>query len=137
MNHLDLTFIFTLNWLRIFPIVLFINKFYALTLIETIVDNLPNSLLTVVIFIVTFYLFDIFRGGSTWKPSVVPTGSHPTPSQNINNISPVTRTSLSAKQSENIGAIGTGHNLSAKPFSPQVCSVFWYLQSNDLKEIRS
>lgn len=125
MNHLDLTFIFTLNCLRIFPIVLFINKFYALTLIETIVDNLPNLLLTVVIFIVTFYLFDIFRGGSTWKPSVVTTGSYPTPSQNINNISPVTRTSLSAKPSENIGTIGTGHNLSAKPFSPQVCTLFY------------
>lgn len=127
MNHLDITFIFTLECSRIFPIVLFINEIYALTLIETIVDNLPNSLLTVVIFIITFYLFVIYRGGSTWKPSVVPTGSYSTPSQNINNISPVTRTSLSAKPSENIGAIGTGHNLSAKPFSPQVSSTIFLL----------
>lgn len=60
------------------------------------------------------------RGGSTWKPSVIPTGSFPTPSPVINNVSPVTRTSLAAQKGENIGAIGTGHNLSAKPFSPQV-----------------
>ncbi|XP_018564668.1 PDZ and LIM domain protein Zasp isoform X5 [Anoplophora glabripennis] len=60
------------------------------------------------------------RGGSTWKPSVIPTGSFPTPSPVINNVSPVTRTSLTAPKGENIGAIGTGHNLSAKPFSPQV-----------------
>ncbi|XP_044752666.1 PDZ and LIM domain protein Zasp isoform X2 [Coccinella septempunctata] len=59
----------------------------------------------------------IQRGGSTWKPSVVPTGILSTPSPTINNISPVTRTSLAAKPSENIGAIGTGHNLSAKPFA--------------------
>ncbi|KAJ8981719.1 hypothetical protein NQ317_003784 [Molorchus minor] len=59
-------------------------------------------------------------GGSTWKPSVVPTGSISTPSPVANNISPVTRTSLAANKSENIGAIGTGHNLAAKPFTPQV-----------------
>ncbi|XP_045470813.1 PDZ and LIM domain protein Zasp-like isoform X2 [Harmonia axyridis] len=59
----------------------------------------------------------IQRGGSTWKPSVVPTGILSTPSPTINNISPVTRTSLAAKPSENIGAIGTGHNVSAKPFA--------------------
>ncbi|KAJ8943354.1 hypothetical protein NQ318_002587, partial [Aromia moschata] len=66
--------------------------------------------------------FDITvqRGGSTWKPSVVPTGSYPTPSPVINNISPVTRTSLAANKTENIGAIGTGHNVAAKPFAPQV-----------------
>ncbi|KAK9888914.1 hypothetical protein WA026_001135 [Henosepilachna vigintioctopunctata] len=58
----------------------------------------------------------IQRGGSTWKPSVIPTGTISTHSPIINNISPVTRTSLSAKPSENIGAIGTGHNVSAKPF---------------------
>ncbi|KAJ8913506.1 hypothetical protein NQ315_017056 [Exocentrus adspersus] len=60
------------------------------------------------------------RGGSTWKPSVIPTGSFPTPTPAVNNVSPVTRTSLAAPRSENIGSIGTGHNLSAKPFSPQV-----------------
>nr|XP_023013498.1 PDZ and LIM domain protein Zasp isoform X5 [Leptinotarsa decemlineata] len=62
----------------------------------------------------------IQRGGSTWKPSVIPTGQFSTPTPNINNISPVTRTSLAAQKTENIGAIGTGHNLAAKPFSPQL-----------------
>ncbi|XP_049821892.1 PDZ and LIM domain protein Zasp isoform X4 [Aethina tumida] len=62
----------------------------------------------------------IQRGGSTWKPSVVPVGTYATHSPSINNLSPVTKTSLHAKPSENIGAIGTGHNLSAKPFSPQL-----------------
>ncbi|XP_056638416.1 PDZ and LIM domain protein Zasp isoform X10 [Diorhabda sublineata] len=62
----------------------------------------------------------IQRGGSTWKPSVVPTGPLSTPSPHINSATTVTRTSLASNKSENIGAIGTGHNLSAKPFSPQV-----------------
>ncbi|XP_057667583.1 PDZ and LIM domain protein Zasp isoform X19 [Diorhabda carinulata] len=62
----------------------------------------------------------IQRGGSTWKPSVVPTGPLSTPSPYINSATTVTRTSLASNKSENIGAIGTGHNLSAKPFSPQV-----------------
>ncbi|RZC34712.1 PDZ and LIM domain protein Zasp, partial [Asbolus verrucosus] len=58
----------------------------------------------------------IQRGGSVWKPAVIPTGTlHSTSS-----ISPVTKTSLAATKKENIGAIGTGHNLSAKPFSPQL-----------------
>lgn len=58
----------------------------------------------------------IQRGGSTWKPSVVTTGTLPRPSHSVNNISPVTKTSLAAQKGENIGAIGTGHNVSAKPF---------------------
>ncbi|KAF7279567.1 hypothetical protein GWI33_007030 [Rhynchophorus ferrugineus] len=62
----------------------------------------------------------IQRGGSTWKPSVTPAGSVPKPSPVISNFSPVTKTSLAATKGENIDAIGTGHNLSAKPFSPQV-----------------
>uniref|UniRef100_A0AAR5PL64 PDZ and LIM domain protein Zasp n=1 Tax=Dendroctonus ponderosae TaxID=77166 RepID=A0AAR5PL64_DENPD len=62
----------------------------------------------------------IQRGGSTWKPSVIPTGTYSKPSPSINNVSPVTKTSLAAQKGENIGAIGTGHNLAAKPFSPQV-----------------
>ncbi|CAH0556492.1 unnamed protein product [Brassicogethes aeneus] len=62
----------------------------------------------------------IQRGGSTWKPQVIPTGTYTTHSPNINNLSPVTKTSLHAQPGENIGAIGTGHNLSAKPFGPQL-----------------
>nr|CAI5847514.1 unnamed protein product [Callosobruchus analis] len=61
------------------------------------------------------------RGGLTWRPSVTPTGHVPAPSPVIsNNISPVTRTSLAAPKGDNFGAVGTGHNLSAKPFAPQV-----------------
>lgn len=62
----------------------------------------------------------IQRGGSTWKPAVQPVGSYSTPTPSINNISPVTKTSLAAPKGENIGAIGTGHNVSAKPFNAQV-----------------
>ncbi|XP_066260038.1 PDZ and LIM domain protein Zasp isoform X1 [Euwallacea similis] len=62
----------------------------------------------------------IQRGGSTWKPTVIPTGTYSKPSPSINNVSAVTQTSLCASKGENIGAIGTGHNLSAKPFAPQV-----------------
>ncbi|XP_068905001.1 PDZ and LIM domain protein Zasp isoform X3 [Tenebrio molitor] len=54
------------------------------------------------------------RGGSVWKPTVIPT-TGPLPAG-----SPVTKTSLAATKNENIGSIGTGHNLSAKPFSPQL-----------------
>ncbi|CAG9771182.1 unnamed protein product [Ceutorhynchus assimilis] len=61
----------------------------------------------------------IQRGGSTWKPSVVPIGAQTKPSPSINNVSTVTKTSLAAVPGENIGAIGTGHNLSAKPFASQ------------------
>lgn len=57
----------------------------------------------------------MFRGGTTWKPSVTPL-----PKVSTNNYSPVTKTSLAAKPQSSIGSIGTGHNLSAKPFSPQV-----------------
>lgn len=38
----------------------------------------------------------------------------------MNHISPVTRTSLAASKSDNWGAVGTGHNVSAKPFGSQV-----------------
>ncbi|KAK9721662.1 PDZ domain [Popillia japonica] len=55
------------------------------------------------------------RGGTTWKPSVTPL-----PKVSTNNYSPVTKTSLAAKPQSSIGSIGTGHNLSAKPFSPQL-----------------
>ncbi|XP_015836003.1 PDZ and LIM domain protein Zasp isoform X3 [Tribolium castaneum] len=56
------------------------------------------------------------RGGSVWKPSVIPTGTIHTASPT----SPITKTSLVANKKENIGSIGTGHNLSAKPFSAQL-----------------
>ncbi|XP_030749528.1 PDZ and LIM domain protein Zasp-like isoform X3 [Sitophilus oryzae] len=62
----------------------------------------------------------IQRGGSTWKPAVIPTGQVPKPNPAVSKLSPVTKTSLAAQPGENIGAIGTGHNLSAKPFAPQV-----------------
>ncbi|KAL1491447.1 hypothetical protein ABEB36_012045 [Hypothenemus hampei] len=62
----------------------------------------------------------IQRGGSTWKPTVVPTGSYAKPSPSINNVSAVTKTSLAAPRNDNIGSIGTGHNQAAKPFTPQV-----------------
>ncbi|XP_050309317.1 PDZ and LIM domain protein Zasp isoform X4 [Anthonomus grandis grandis] len=59
----------------------------------------------------------IQRGGSTWKPAVVPVGAVNKPSPvPVQNFSPVTKTSLAALPGENIGAIGTGHNVSAKPF---------------------
>lgn len=77
---------------------------YYLTLIGELLNFCPNRAA-------------ISRGGSTWKPSVIPTGPlH----SNTSTISPVTKTSLTAGRQENIGAIGTGHNLAAKPFSPQV-----------------
>ncbi|KAI4465023.1 pdz and lim domain protein zasp [Holotrichia oblita] len=57
----------------------------------------------------------VHRGGTTWKPSVTPL-----PKAATNNYSTVTKTSLAAKPQSSIGSIGTGHNLSAKPFSPQV-----------------
>nr|XP_022919215.1 PDZ and LIM domain protein Zasp-like isoform X2 [Onthophagus taurus] len=61
------------------------------------------------------------RGGSTWKPSVIPTTpSVPKPQPASNNYSPVTKTSLAANPQSSIGAIGTGHNVSAKPFNSQV-----------------
>lgn len=60
----------------------------------------------------------IQRGGSTWKPSVTPVGSisSPRPAAPVNNVSPVTNTSLAAGRQDSIGAIGTSHNVSAKPF---------------------
>ncbi|KAK0171389.1 hypothetical protein PV328_009129 [Microctonus aethiopoides] len=58
------------------------------------------------------------RGGSTWRPSVspvTPTIPSPQPSVAVNNISPVTKTSLAAKKHEG-PLIGSGHNFSPKPF---------------------
>lgn len=57
----------------------------------------------------------IQRGGSTWKPSVTPTGSMPSPGQGY--ASPVTRTSLAHYPPPNEQHIGCGHNNSARPFS--------------------
>uniref|UniRef100_A0A1Y1MJT0 PDZ domain-containing protein n=1 Tax=Photinus pyralis TaxID=7054 RepID=A0A1Y1MJT0_PHOPY len=61
----------------------------------------------------------IHRGGSTWKPAVTPVGpiSSPRPAASLsNNLSPVTHTSLAAKKQGSIDSIGTGHNVSAKPY---------------------
>ncbi|XP_063903336.1 PDZ and LIM domain protein Zasp-like isoform X3 [Zophobas morio] len=54
------------------------------------------------------------RGGSVWKPAVTPTG--PVHSA----ATTVTKTSLAATKKDTSGSIGTAHNLSAKPFSPQL-----------------
>ncbi|XP_071442446.1 uncharacterized protein Zasp52 isoform X2 [Hetaerina americana] len=64
------------------------------------------------------------RGGQTsWKPQVTPVGtmSKPNASVPLTNIQPVTKTSLAARKSEQ-APIGSGHNVSAKPFGavPQV-----------------
>ena len=40
------------------------------------------------------------RGGSTWRPSVTPTGSVPSPSPYGSNLNTVTKTSLAHKQPE-------------------------------------
>ncbi|XP_018325653.1 PDZ and LIM domain protein Zasp, partial [Agrilus planipennis] len=58
------------------------------------------------------------RGGSTWKPAVIPTGSLSSPKPHVppSNVAPVTKTSLAAPKSDNWGSVGTGHNVSAKPF---------------------
>uniref|UniRef100_A0A182M2U0 PDZ domain-containing protein n=1 Tax=Anopheles culicifacies TaxID=139723 RepID=A0A182M2U0_9DIPT len=59
----------------------------------------------------------VSRGGATWKPSVTPTGSLPSPSPSLpGNITPVTRTSLAATPQE-MKPIGSGHNTAAKPFA--------------------
>ncbi|XP_058066812.1 PDZ and LIM domain protein Zasp-like isoform X3 [Anopheles bellator] len=59
----------------------------------------------------------VSRGGATWKPSVTPTGSLPSPSPSLpGNITPVTRTSLAATPQE-MKPIGSGHNNAAKPFA--------------------
>ncbi|XP_052860897.1 PDZ and LIM domain protein Zasp-like isoform X2 [Anopheles cruzii] len=59
----------------------------------------------------------VSRGGATWKPSVTPTGSLPSPSPSLpGNVTPVTRTSLAATPQE-MKPIGSGHNNAAKPFA--------------------
>ncbi|XP_035913344.1 PDZ and LIM domain protein Zasp-like isoform X8 [Anopheles stephensi] len=59
----------------------------------------------------------VSRGGATWRPSVTPTGSLPSPSPSLpGNITPVTRTSLAATPQE-MKPIGSGHNTAAKPFA--------------------
>ncbi|GAB0099155.1 hypothetical protein DMENIID0001_149950 [Sergentomyia squamirostris] len=55
------------------------------------------------------------RGGSTWKPTVTPTGGLPTPAPTAANVAPVTRTSLAAKPQE-VHHIGSGFNSAARPF---------------------
>ncbi|XP_053676476.1 PDZ and LIM domain protein Zasp isoform X1 [Anopheles nili] len=62
----------------------------------------------------------VSRGGATWKPSVTPTGSLPSPSPSLpGNITPVTRTSLAATPQE-MKPIGSGHNTAAKPFAAEL-----------------
>lgn len=82
----------------------------------------------------------LFRGGSTWKPTVTPTGTLTRPQPVSNSVAPVTKTSLAAPKQENIGAIGTGHNLSAKPFAsqPQVrCHIICLSKRNEIVSTRS
>ncbi|XP_044008227.1 PDZ and LIM domain protein Zasp isoform X21 [Aphidius gifuensis] len=59
------------------------------------------------------------RGGNTWRPSVSPvTPSIPSPQPHapVNNIPPVTKTSLAANK-QDVQHIGSGHNFAPKPFS--------------------
>uniref|UniRef100_A0A182QES2 PDZ domain-containing protein n=1 Tax=Anopheles farauti TaxID=69004 RepID=A0A182QES2_9DIPT len=59
----------------------------------------------------------VSRGGATWRPTVTPTGSLPSPSPSLpGNVTPVTRTSLAATPQE-MKPIGSGHNTAAKPFA--------------------
>lgn len=81
-----------------------------------------------------------FRGGSTWKPTVTPTGTLARSQPISNSVAPVTKTSLAAPKQENIGAIGTGHNLSAKPFAPQPqvrCHIIYFSKRNEVVSTRS
>lgn len=56
------------------------------------------------------------RGGGTWRPSVTPTGTLPSPTPNYgNHIQTVTKTSLAHKQQE-VQHIGSGYNNAARPF---------------------
>lgn len=57
----------------------------------------------------------IQRGGSTWKPSVTPTGAMPSPVQQYGG--PVTKTSLQHHPPPNEQHIGCGYNNSARPFN--------------------
>lgn len=57
----------------------------------------------------------IQRGGSTWKPSVTPTGSLPSPGQQYGGL--VTQTSLQHHPPANEQHIGCGYNNSARPFN--------------------
>ncbi|KAG8323796.1 LIM domain-binding protein 3, partial [Homalodisca vitripennis] len=59
----------------------------------------------------------VSRGpGGTWKPSVMPVGNVPAPSPVGGAPAPVTKTSLAYKGPAS-PAIGTGHNVAARPFS--------------------
>lgn len=69
-------------------------------------------------FIVTYFakiyiLLYLYRGGSTWRPHVQPTGQLPQP--NSPYLQTVTKTSLAHKQQES-QHIGCGYNNAAKPF---------------------
>lgn len=57
----------------------------------------------------------IQRGGSTWKPSVTPTGSLPSPGQHYGGL--VTKTSLQHHPPPNEQHIGCGYNNAARPFN--------------------
>lgn len=60
--------------------------------------------------------FIFFRGGLTWKPSVVPVGPTPTPSMNPSGpIQPVTKTSLAHQQPPPPTSFSQ-YNYAPKPF---------------------
>lgn len=75
-------------------------------IVSHIIDSVP-----------CIYIF--LRGGSAWKPTVTPTGTLSKPQPTVNSVAPVTKTSLAASKQDNSSAIGTGHNVSAKPFASQ------------------
>lgn len=54
------------------------------------------------------------RGGSTWRPSVTPTGNLPSPGSYGG---PVTKTSLAHKQPVSDAHIGCGYNNAPRPFA--------------------
>ena len=60
-----------------------------------------------------FIFFCLYRGGSTWRPHVQPTGHLPQP--NSPYLQTVTKTSLAHKQQDS-QHIGCGYNNAAKPF---------------------
>lgn len=81
----------------------------------------------------TFKLFQLlnnYRGGGTWRPTVVPTGNLPSPTpKSFGGVSPVTQTSLKAN-SQPVQHIGSGYNSAAKPFN--YVSYYKHLQSNNI-----
>ncbi|KAL6963444.1 LIM domain-binding protein 3 [Sarracenia purpurea var. burkii] len=80
--------------------------------------------------------FQIQRGGTaTWKPSVTPVGSVPSPNPFISTSpSPITKTSLAASPHQS-PRIPQGFNSSSKPFSPQQTNGGYVNENGSIKAI--